>query len=143
MLNTIIIQGRIAKLNDLKLTQTQKSVLSFTVACDRDFDRENADFIPCVAWGKSAEFIDKYFQKGQMILVRGRLQVREWTDDRDNRRSATEIIVDSVNFCGDKKKEEAPSKKSREPDEYQQRIEDTPDYRFHELNGDSADDLPF
>ncbi len=141
MLNSIIIQGRIAKLNELKLTQTQKSVLSFTVACDRDFDRENTDFIPCVAWGKAADFIDKYFQKGQMILIRGRLQVREWTDDRNNRRSSTEIIVESVNFCGDKKKDEASAKKSKEPDDSQQQIEDTPEYRFQELNGDG--ELPF
>ena len=138
MLNKVILQGRIAKLNELKVTASQKTVVSFTLAVDRDFDREQCDFIPVVAWNKTADFIDKYTQKGQMILVVGRMQVREWTDDQDKRRTTTEVIAESVNFCGEKKREE----KKEEPSNYQQEeIDDTPESRFSELNGDG--ELPF
>ena len=126
MFNKIIIQGRIAKLGEISLTPSQKSVLSFTVACDRDYDRESTDFIPVVTWGKTAEFVDRNFTKGQEIIVAGRLQIREWTDKENNRHTVAEINAESVNFCGSKKKEEKPEHS---------------DSRFKELNGDK--DLPF
>ena len=126
MLNKIIIQGRIAKIGEVSLTPNQKSVLTFTVACDRDYDRENTDFIPVVAWGKTAEFVERNFTKGQEILVTGRLQIREWTDKEKNRHTVAEINADTINFCGSKKKEDKPERS---------------DERFRELNGDK--DLPF
>lgn len=87
---------------ELRWTQSGKAVISFTVACNRNGDNNGADFINCVAWQKTAEFIQKHFSKGDMILLHGRLQQRNWEDSNGNKRTAHEVVVESVNFCGSK-----------------------------------------
>lgn len=107
MLNHIVIQGRLTRDPELRRTQSGIAVASFTVACERDVKTEGGerltDFIDVVAWRGTAEFVDKWFTKGQMIVVSGRLQVRDWTDKDGGKHTATEIIADSVYFAGDKK----------------------------------------
>lgn len=112
MLNKIIVMGRMVRNPELRRTNSGTAVASFTIACDRDFksgggERE-ADFIECVAWRNTAEFVSKYFTKGRMAVVSGRLQTRNWTDKEGNKRKATEIVAESVYF-GDSKREELQS----------------------------------
>jgi single-strand DNA-binding protein len=107
MLNKIIIMGRLTKEVELRRTGAGTAVASFTVAVDRDFGKETGeketDFIECVAWKNTAEFVSKYFGKGSMIVVSGRLQIRGWTDKDGNKRKTAEVVADSVYF-GDSKK---------------------------------------
>lgn len=100
-LNKVIILGRIT--NDLEVRQTQSglAVLSFTVAIDNGKDRP-AFFIDCVAWKKSAEFISEFFGKGRLIAIEGKLSTRTWEDKQGNKRKATEVIVDSASFTGER-----------------------------------------
>lgn len=106
MLNQVIMQGRLVNEPELKQTTTGTSVLTFTVASERDFrtsdGRRESDFFDCVAWKGSAEFITKYFHKGDMILVTGRLQNRTYQTNDGSNRKVTEVVVESVNFCGSK-----------------------------------------
>ena len=104
MLNRIIVQGRLTKDPEIRYTQTQTPVTSFTVAVDRDFG-DKTDFIDCVAWEKTAEFVSKYFAKGSMTVVSGRLQIRDWTDKDGHKRKSAEVVADNVYFGGDKKSE--------------------------------------
>ena len=111
MLNHITIMGRLTRDPELRTTQSQISVASFTVACERDYaagggDRE-ADFIDCVAWRGTGEFVSKYFSKGSMIVVSGRLQSRKWQDNQGNKRVSWEINADSVYFGESKKNQDA------------------------------------
>lgn len=113
MLNRINIMGRLTKDPELRRTGSGTAVASFTIACDRDFSNKESgeketDFIDCVAWRSTAEFLEKYFSKGRMIVVSGRLQKRNYTDKDGNKRYATEVVADSVYF-GDSKKEDAQS----------------------------------
>ena len=107
MLNQISIQGRFARDPELRRTNSGKAVTSFAMACDRDFKNQQTgekevDFIECVAWGGTAEMVDKYFKKGQMAVVTGRLQIRQYTDKNGQKRRQAEILVSSVYFCGSK-----------------------------------------
>ena len=99
MLNSINIQGRLTKDPDLRHTQNGKAVASFTLAVDRDFGDKITDFIDCVAWSNTAEFISKYFAKGQLATVTGRLQFRDWQDKDGNNRRNAEVLVASIYFC--------------------------------------------
>lgn len=107
MLNQISIMGRMVRDPELRRTGNGTAVASFSLAVDRDFapkdggDRET-DFIDCVAWRQTGEFVSKYFVKGQMAAVSGRLQIRPWTDKDGNNRRTAEILVDHVYFCGKK-----------------------------------------
>lgn len=106
MLNHIVIMGRLVRDPELRRTQAGKAVASFRVACDRDYapqggERE-ADFIDVVAWGNTGEFVSKYFSKGRMAVVSGRLQMRNWTDKDGNKRISAEVVADNVHF-GDSK----------------------------------------
>ena len=101
MLNHITLMGRLVRDPELRITSNGTSVTSFTVAVNRDFDREKADFIDAVAWRQTAEFVEKHFRKGQQIVITGSLQIRDWTDKNGSRRTAPEINVDHVYFCGD------------------------------------------
>lgn len=101
-LNHIIIQGRFCNDPELRSTQQGKKVVSFTLAVDRDYQKGEADFINCVAWNKTAEFVDQYFTKGQMAIVSGTLQIREWTDKEGNKRTSPEVVAERVHFCGKK-----------------------------------------
>lgn len=102
MLNSIIISGRLTKTPELRSTKDGTSVTTFTVAVDRDYDNKQTDFIDCVAWKQTAEFISRYFSKGQFITITGTLQSRKYTDKYDNKRTAWEIIVSRAYFCGSK-----------------------------------------
>lgn len=106
MLNNITIMGRLTKDPELRRTQSGIAVTSFSIACDRDYKPEGGeretDFVDCVAWRGTAEFVQKYFAKGRMAVVSGRLQIRPWTDKDGNKRRATEIVADNVYF-GDSK----------------------------------------
>lgn len=108
MLNKIVIQGRLTKDPELRRTQSGTAVASATVAVDRDFKNQDGnrdtDFIPIVAWNGTGEMLAKYFSKGRMIVVEGRLQLRDWTDNDGNKRRTAEIVANSVYF-GDSKRD--------------------------------------
>ena len=109
MLNHITIMGRLTRDPELRRTGSGVAVASFTVAVDRDFGgrdggERKADFIDCVAWRQTGEFISKYFTKGRMIVVSGRLQIRSWTDKDGNKRRTAEVVADNCYF-GDSKRE--------------------------------------
>ena len=110
MLNRIILMGRLTRDPELRHTQTGTPVASFTLAVDRDFKDKNTgeratDFINIVAWRSTAEFVSRYFTKGRMAVVEGRLQMRDWTDKEGNKRTSAEVVADSAYF-GDSKKED-------------------------------------
>ena len=111
-MNQIIIMGRMTRDPELRHTPNGVSVASFTLAVDRGFtpkdggDRQT-DFIDVVAWRNSAEFVSKYFTKGQMAAVVGRLQIRDWTDKEGNKRRSAEVIAESIHFTESKKTREA------------------------------------
>lgn len=106
MLNTITIMGRLTRDPELRYTQSNTPVASFTLAVDRDFGEKQTDFIDCVAWRGTGEFVDKYFSKGSMAIVSGRLQIRSWTDDNGNKRRSAEVVAEHVYF-GESKRREA------------------------------------
>lgn len=106
MLNTITIMGRLTRDPELRYTQSNTPVASFTLAVDRDFDEKQTDFIDCVAWRGTGEFVDRYFSKGSMAIVSGRLQIRSWTDDNGNKRRNAEVVAEHVYF-GESKRREA------------------------------------
>ena len=105
MLNHIELQGRFTRNPELKTTGTGISVTTFTLACDRDYSKDAVDFVSCVAWRQTAEFVSKYFAKGQLAVVSGRLQSREWKDKDGAKHVAWEVLCDNVYFC-EKRKEE-------------------------------------
>ena len=127
MLNRICIMGRLTAAPELRYTQQNTPVASFTVAVDRDYQQggseRQTDFIPCVAWRGTAEFVSKYFTKGSMAAVSGRLQLRDWTDKDGNKRRTAEVVADSIYF-GESKKRDA-----------------SPDVQFEEIPDDG--ELPF
>ncbi len=108
MLNRITIMGRMTKDAELRHTNGGASVTSFTVACERDFKAQNGeketDFIDVVAWRNTAEFANKYLGKGRMIVVEGRLQIREWQDNNGGKRRNAEVVADSIYFADTKSK---------------------------------------
>ena len=109
MLNHIVIMGRLTRDPELRRTGTGIAVASFTVAVDRDFGgraggEKETDFIACVAWRQPGEFVSKYFTKGRMIVVSGRLQIRNWTDKDGNKRRTAEVVADNCYF-GDTKRD--------------------------------------
>lgn len=113
MLNRIIIQGRLTKDPELRRTQSGTAVASATVAVDRDFKNQDGsretDFISVVAWKGTGELLAKYFTKGRMIVVEGRLQLRDWTDNDGNKRRTAEIVASSVYFGDSKPQDAAPA----------------------------------
>ena len=127
MLNHIVIMGRLTAAPELRYTQQNTPVASFTLAVDRDYQQggseRQTDFIPCVAWRGTAEFVSKYFTKGSMAAVSGRLQLRDWTDKDGNKRRTAEVVTDNIYF-GESKKRDA-----------------SPDVQFEEIPDDG--ELPF
>lgn len=109
MLNNWSGQGRLATNVDLRYTASNVPVASFTLACERDYKPKNGerecDWVDVVAWSGAAEFANKYFKKGDMVIVCGRLQTRTYEDRNGAKRKATEVIASSFNFCGGKQKE--------------------------------------
>ena len=112
MLNKIIIMGRLTRDPELRRTASSTAVAGFTLAVDRDFKAQNGekstDFIDVVAWRNTAEFVAKYFTKGRMAVVEGRLQIRDWKDKDGNNRRSAEVVAENVYF-GDSKRDGAPA----------------------------------
>ena len=132
MLNKVVIMGRMTKDPELRRTQTGTPVTSFTLAVDRDFkdksgERET-DFIECVAWRGTAEFVTKYFGKGRMAVVEGKLQLRDWTDKEGNKRRTAEVQADNVYFADSKREENGGS--YAKPVEYEEIEDDDGDLPF-------------
>ena len=138
MLNHITAAGRLTKDPELRRTQNGVAVASFTIACDRDIKdasgNKQTDFIDCVAWRNTAEFVDKYFTRGRMVIVSGRLQMREWTDKNGNKRRNAEILAENVYFADSKRAVENTEK--NETKEAAQTV----DFDQVEIDGD---ELPF
>lgn len=138
MLNHIVLMGRLTRDPELRHTQSGTAVAGFSLAVERDFkgdtgDRET-DFIDCVAWRSTAEFVSRYLSKGRMAVVDGRLQMRDWTDRDGNKRRSAEVVADHVYF-GDSKREAGTSQ--GQITAYQPN-----DVAFQEL-GDDDDETPF
>lgn len=111
-MNQVVLMGRLTRDPELRRTQSGTAVASFTLAVDRgyasrDGGERQTDFIDCVAWRNTGEFVSKYFVKGQMAAVTGRLQIRDWTDRDGNKRRSAEVVVDNVYFTESKKSREA------------------------------------
>ena len=118
-MNKVILMGRLVRDPEVRYTQSNQpmAIARFTLAVNRRFKRQgeqDADFIPCVAFGKQGEFAEKYFRKGQMISVVGRLQVRNWDDNNGNKRITTEVVVEEQYFA--EKKSNAGDSQKREND---------------------------
>ena len=115
MLNKVVIMGRFTKDPELRRTGSGTAVTSFSMACDRDFKSQSGDketdFIDVVAWKNNAEFVSKYFRKGRMAVVEGRLQIRDWTDKAGNKRITAEIVADNVYFADSKRSESNDNQK--------------------------------
>lgn len=112
MLNRIVIMGRLGRDPEVRYTQAGKPVASFSLAVDRDFKdkttgEKSTDFIDIVAWRQTAEFVSRFFTKGRMAVVEGRLQLRDWTDRDGNKRRTAEVIADNVYFGDSKRDAEA------------------------------------
>lgn len=150
MLNHITIMGRLTRDPEIRYTQSQTPVTSFTLAVDRDFGgrdggEKQTDFIDCVAWRQTAEFVSKYFTKGSMAVVSGRLQIRDWTDRDGGKRRSAEVVVDNMYF-GESKRREGGDVRSDSRPAYQSSYESvSPNMgasAFSEL-GDDDGELPF
>lgn len=141
MLNVIAIMGRLARDPELRQTTTGKNVASFRIACDRgrrDANGQNqADWFDVVAWDRTAEFVCKYFQKGSLIVVDGRLQSRSYQDKTGNNRTAVEVLASQVSFCGEKKQENRQEERRENAPSYSQG--NYADFALIEDDGD----LPF
>lgn len=146
MLNYIVIMGRLAHDPKLRHTQSGTPVASFTLAVDRDFMDKNTgerqtDWIDVVAWRSTGEFVSRYFSKGRMAVVDGRLQIRDWTDKEGNKRRSAEVVADSVYF-GDSKRDGDSANTSSEHQASVEYNAPSSGGQFSEL-ADDGDDLPF
>ena len=146
MLNRIILMGRLTRDPELRRTGSGTAVTSFSLAVDRDFKSQSGeketDFIDIVAWRSTAEFVSKYFTKGRMAVVEGRLQIRDWTDRDGGKRRSAEVVADNVYF-GDSNKDGGNrsgggSYGGSYDNSYQQ-----PSGDFSEIPDDDAGELPF
>lgn len=129
MLNNIVIMGRLTRDPELRRTSSGVAVASFALACERDFAPQGADketdFIDVCAWRYTAEFVDKYFSKGQMAIVTGRLQIRNWEDKEGNKRRSAEILADHVYFGEAKRDKTTQGEPQYDPQGGFSEIEDT------------------
>ena len=147
MLNHIVAMGRLTRAPELRRTGSGVAVTSFTLAVDRDFaDKQSGeketDFLDCVAWRSTGEFVEKYFKKGSSIFITGSLQTRSWTDQNGQKRYATDIVAEEVSFVDSRS--ESSSSGQYVPDSYNAEPSfsggaEAP--KFEEIKGD--DDLPF
>lgn len=159
MLNKIVIMGRLTHDPELRYTQSQTPVASFSLACERDRKNQNGeketDFIDCSAWRHTAEFISKHMTKGMLIAVEGRLQIRSFTDKNGNKRTAPEIVVDNAYFAESKRKSD-PDERAPFPGDADAppEVDNTPPRDIDELmqnfpgaveyaDADGEDDFPF
>ena len=140
MINTVALTGRLTYSPELKVTPSGVSVIRFTIACDRNYQAKGedrkADFIDCVAWRSTSEFVSRYFHKGDMIGVEGSIQTENYTDKDGNKRKSVTVVADNVSFCGGKS-ESKPNLNIQAPTEYAS----ADDSDFEEI--EDMDDLPF
>lgn len=135
--NKVILIGNLTKDVELKQTPNGVSVCSFDIAVNRKINKDEVDFITIVAWRQQAEFVWKYFKKGQAILVCGQIQTRSYTDKQNNKRTAVEVVADEVSFVGNK---ESSSEAKNEP--YMPTAYTSNSQNFEEIDSGDAD-LPF
>lgn len=130
MLNHITLAGRLVADPELRRTQSGIAVASFNLAVDQDYKAQNGergvDFIPIVVWRGTAEFAEKYFEKGQMAIVSGRLSTRRYEDKNGNKRTAYEVVASNIYFAGSKSK----SNTDEAPQRYDELLDDDPDLPF-------------
>lgn len=158
MLNVVAIMGRLVADPELRTTQTGINVVSFRIACDRNFARpgeqRQADFIDVVAWRQTAEFVSKYFQKGSLIAIEGSIQSRQYQDKNGNNRTAVEIVANNVSFAGPKGSNQGGGAYQNAAPSYQNQaparpaaVEAAPSYSAGSADDfaviDDSDDLPF
>ena len=146
MLNVVAIMGRLARDPELRQTTTGKNVASFRIACDRGRRDANgqsqADWLDVVAWDRTAEFVCKYFQKGSLIAIDGRLQSRQYQDKNGQNRTAVEIVTQNANFCGSKEStSQAPQNAAQRPAAPSQRTQGEPDAAPPAYSQGQADDF--
>lgn len=127
-MNKVILKGRLTATPELKRTATDIYVTDFSVAVNRRFNKEQTDFINCQAWRQTAEFISKYFTKGQEILVIGELHIDKWDKDGETRYT-TRIVVDEVDFCGSKAETKQQSDVKPDEDDFME-MTDEGDFLF-------------
>lgn len=150
MLNKVIMQGRIVTDLEVKYTQSNVAVCSFTIACERNFtpkgQEKQSDFINCVAWRQTAEFISKYFAKGRMIYISGSLQSRKYQDKQGNNRTVFEVMVEEA-FFGDSAKSGESSHKSEKPDAAKELVKKAMqqgvEVQYEDAGIDDDSELPF
>lgn len=149
MLNRIIIQGRLVRDPELRKTSDDTPVVSFTLACERDFkDRatgeKQTDFIDITAWRATAEFVSRYLTKGRMAVVEGRLQIRRWEDNEGQKRSSPEVVASAVYFCDSKRdaEEQQTAPKTARTADPLDRLEQRIQRDIRPIEGDD-DGLPF
>ena len=143
MINMVALMGRLTYEPELRKTPSDVSVLRFQVACDRSYQRagaeRQADFIDCVAWRQTAEFISRFFHKGSMIAVEGTLQTSNYTDKSGNNRKQVEVLANNVSFCGSKSEsgnaaggfsQPAPSYSSADDSDFEGIVDDDDDLPF-------------
>lgn len=143
MINTVALMGRLTYEPELRKTPSGVSVISFQIACDRNYQKSGeerkSDFIDCTAWRQTAEFIERYFHKGSMIAVEGSIQTENYTDKDGNKRKQVQVVASNVSFCGSRSESAANNQGYSQP---------TPSYSnadnsdFEEIVDDD-DDLPF
>ena len=147
-INNVTLLGRLTYSPELRSTPNGVSVLRFQVACDRNYQKDSqnrqADFIDCVAWRQTAEFISRYFHKGSMIAVEGTLQTSSYTDKDGNKRKQVEVMANNVSFCGSKAENGSQGAQTAQNEQYTQGGMDInyDDADFEEIDVDD-DDLPF
>ncbi|HNY00346.1 MAG TPA: single-stranded DNA-binding protein [Oscillospiraceae bacterium] len=150
MLNHIVIMGRLTRDPEIRYTQSQTPVASFSLAVERDFGgkdggEKQTDFIDCVAWRQTAEFVSKYFTKGSMAVVSGRLQIRDWTDREGNKRRSAEVVADNIYFGESKRRDGGDNRGERTDTSYSAPKYEAPasgGSAFSEI-GDDDGELPF
>lgn len=148
MLNHITIMGRLTRDPELRRTGSGVAVASFTVAVDRDFSgkddgEKETDFIDCVAWRKTGEFVSKYFSKGRMIVVSGRLQIRNWTDKEGNKRRSAEIVADNCYFGDSKRSDSSGDSGGYQNEDQGSGYSQQPPQNDFDLLDDDDEQLPF
>ena len=158
MLNVVAIMGRLVADPELRTTQSGINVVSFRIACDRNFARQGeqrqADFIDIVAWRQQAEFVSKYFQKGSLIAIEGSLQTRQYQDKNGNNRTAVEVVANNISFAGPKSNNQGGGSYQNAAPSYQNQaparpaaVEAAPSYSAGSADDfaviDDSDALPF
>lgn len=140
MFNLVVLTGRLTADAELKITPNGILVTSFTIAVDRGYgEKKQTDFINIVAWRQTAEFITKYFKKGNMIGIEGSIQTRKYTDKNGNNRTAFEVVVNNAQFVESKREDSDNTRRNDEPASYSNSGSDD----FTVIDNLSDDDLPF